>query len=98
MVTEAGAPLLRRVSPAIEMLDDLEGPLLPDGSELAGRLRLSLPQSFEPWWKLLGMFQRAYPGIKVSIHSTERRVDLVSDGVDVALRVGALNDDSIVAR
>lgn len=98
VVTEAGARLLAQVGPGIEILNEFESASPQDDSRLNGRLRLSMPQSFGPWWELLGDFQRLHPGIKVSIHSTERRLDLLADGVDVALRVGAISDDTVVAR
>lgn len=98
VVTEAGARLLAQVSPGIEMLSEFESSSVLESPALSGRLRLSLPQSFRPVWQLLGRFQRENPNIRVSVHSTERRVDLVADGIDVALRVGALSDDTIVAR
>ncbi|WP_372393363.1 LysR family transcriptional regulator [Xanthomonas sp. NCPPB 3582] len=97
-VTEAGTRLLAQVSPGIEMLSEFESTSLLESPTLSGRLRLSLPQSFKPVWQLLGRFQRENPNIRVSVHSTERRVDLVADGIDVALRVGAISDDTIVAR
>ncbi|MHA6833489.1 LysR family transcriptional regulator [Ralstonia pseudosolanacearum] len=97
-VTDAGARLLAQIGPGVEILNEFESTSQLDNSQLVGRLRLSLPQSFGPWWELLGQFQRLNPGIKVSIYSTERRVDLLSDGVDVALRVGSISDESVVAR
>jgi DNA-binding transcriptional LysR family regulator len=69
-----------------------------DQARLKGRLRLSLPQTFEPWWDLLAAFQRRYPDIEVYVYSTERRLDLVEDGIDVALRVGAIIHEAMVAR
>lgn len=98
VVTEAGARLLAQVAPGIEMLNEFESTSVLESPTLSGRLRLSLPQSFRPLWQLLGRFQREHPNIKVSVYSTERRVDLLADGVDVALRVGAISDDSIIAR
>ncbi|MDR8071907.1 LysR family transcriptional regulator [Burkholderia cenocepacia] len=97
-VTDAGARLLAQIGPGVEMLNEFENTAQLDSTQLTGRLRLSLPQSFGPWWELLGMFQRLNPGIRVSIYSTERRVDLLSDGIDVALRVGAISDESVVTR
>jgi DNA-binding transcriptional LysR family regulator len=61
-------------------------------------LRLSLPPTFEPWWELLAIFQQRYPDIRVHVYSTERRVDLVEDGIDVALRVGSITHETMVAR
>ena len=97
-VTEAGSRLFEHASGGIEALQEAERLIMSAQARLVGRLRLSLPQSFEPWWELLGLFQRAHPDIQVSVYSTERRVDLLADGVDVALRVGAIADDTVVAR
>jgi DNA-binding transcriptional LysR family regulator len=47
---------------------------------------------------LLAAFQRRYPDIEVYVYSTERRVDLSEDGIDVALRVGAIVHEAMVAR
>lgn len=71
---------------------------MSDQARLKGRLRLSLPQTVEPWWELLATFQRRYPDIQVFVYSTERRVDLIEDGIDVALRVGPIVHETMVAR
>jgi DNA-binding transcriptional LysR family regulator len=55
-----------------------------------------LPQTFEAWWKLLAAFQRRYPELEVYIYSTERRMDPIEDGIDVALRVGAIVHEAMV--
>jgi DNA-binding transcriptional LysR family regulator len=47
---------------------------------------------------LLAAFQRRYPDIQVYVYSTERRMDLIEDGIDVALRVGAIVHKAMVAR
>jgi DNA-binding transcriptional LysR family regulator len=57
-----------------------------------------LPQTFEPWWDLLAAFQRRYPEIQVYVYSTERRMDLIEDGIDVALRIGTIVHEAMVAR
>jgi len=97
-VTEAGGRLYEHASGGIEALQEAERSLLNEQTRLKGRLRLSLPQSFEPWWDLIGAFQRRYPDIQVSVHATERRVDLVADGIDVALRVGPIVHETVVAQ
>ena len=47
---------------------------------------------------LLAAFQRHYPDIQIYVYSTERRLDLIEDGIDVALRVGAIVHETMVAR
>ena len=89
-LTDAGARLYEHASRGIEVLLEAEQAVVSDQARLKGRLRLSLPQTFEPWWDLLAAFQRRYPEIQVYVYSTERRMALIEDGVDVALRVGAV--------
>lgn len=97
-LTDAGTRLYEHAGRGIETLLDAELAVASDQAHLKGRLRLSLPQTFEPWWDLLAAFQRRYPDIQIHVYSTERRVDLVEDGIDVALRVGAIVHEAMVAR
>jgi DNA-binding transcriptional LysR family regulator len=89
-LTDAGARLYEHASRGIEALLEAEQAVVSDQARLKGRLRLSLPQTFEPWWDLLAAFQRRYPEIEVYVYSTERRMDLIEDGIDIALRLGAI--------
>lgn len=97
-LTDAGARLYEHASRGIEALSEAEQAVVSDQAQLKGRLRLSLPPAFEPWWELLSQFQHRYPGIQLHVFSTERRVDLVEDGIDVALRVGTIVHETMVAR
>ncbi len=97
-LTDAGTRLFEYASRGLETLAEGEEALRADQARLKGRLRLSLPTGFEPWWELLGAFQRQYPDIQLSVYATDRRVDLIQDGIDVALRVGAIQHEAMVAR
>ena len=97
-LTDAGARLYEHASRGIEALLEAEQAVMDDQARLKGRLRLSLPQTFEPWWDLLAAFQRRYPEIEVYVYSTERRMDPIEDGIDVALRIGAIVHEAMVAR
>jgi DNA-binding transcriptional LysR family regulator len=96
-LTDAGSRLYEHASRSIEALLEAEQAVVSDQAHLKGRLRLSLPQTFEPWWELLAAFQRRYPDIQVYVYSSNRRVDLIEDGIDVALRVGAIVHETMVA-
>lgn len=96
-LTDAGERLYEHASRGLEVLSEGAEAVRSDQARLKGRLRLSIPPSMEPWWELLGAFQQQYPDIRLSVFSTERRVDLVQDGIDVALRIGAIVDESMVA-
>lgn len=72
------------------------------GSEDApgGRLRIDLPTEFARSTVLpaLPTFMERYPGIELELSSTDRRVDLIQEGMDCALRVGGIVDETLVAR
>jgi DNA-binding transcriptional LysR family regulator len=97
-LTDAGARLYEHASRGIEALVEGEQAVMSDQARLKGRLRVSLPPTFEPWWELLAAFGQRYPDIRVHVYTTERRVDLIEDGIDVALRVGTIAHESMVAR
>ncbi|UEP29612.1 MULTISPECIES: LysR family transcriptional regulator [unclassified Burkholderia] len=96
--TEAGARLYEHASRGVELLAEGEEAVVSDQARLKGRLRLSLPPGFDVWWTLLSSFRKQYPDIQLHAYATERRVDLIEDGIDVALRVGAIAHESMVAR
>lgn len=97
-LTDAGTRLFEHANRGIEALVEAEQAVVNDQAPLKGRLRLSLPPAFEPWWALLSAFQERYPDIRVHVYTTERRVDLIEDGIDVALRVGEIAHETMVAR
>lgn len=65
-----------------------------------GLLRLSVPVSFGRTHVLphLADFLRLHPGIELDLLMTDRYVDLVAEGVTLAIRIGRLDDSSLVAR
>lgn len=97
-LTDAGTKLYEQASRGLELMAEGEELVRSDQRRLRGRLRLSIPPGFEPWWTLLAEFQKQYPEIQIAVFSTERRVDLAQDGIDVALRIGTLADESMVAK
>lgn len=97
-LTVAGSRLYDLANRGIETLREAEESLVSDQSQLNGRLRLSLPPTFEPWWQLLALFQQRYPNIQLQVFCTERRVNLIEDGIDVALRVGAIVHETMIAK
>jgi DNA-binding transcriptional LysR family regulator len=97
-LTDAGTRLYEHASRGIEALLEAEQAVVSDQARLKGRLRLSFPPTVQPWWDLLAAFQRRYPDIQIYVYSTVRRLDLIEDGIDVALRVGAVVHEGMVAR
>jgi DNA-binding transcriptional LysR family regulator len=102
----------RRVSltPDGELLAERARALLADAGEiealfqqdqqLGGRLRVDLPVrlALDVVLPALPGFLAAHPALQVELSCTDRRVDLVEDGFDCVLRVGAVHDPMLVAR
>lgn len=97
-LTDAGLLLYEHASRGVDALHEGELAVTSHQHVLKGRLRLSIPPSFEPWWELLAAFQREHPDIQVAVYTTERAVDLSVEGVDVALRIGPVLHESLVAK
>ncbi len=68
-------------------------------AEPSGRLRVSMPADFATvvLGRLLGEFIARYPAISLELDLTPRRVDLIGENFDLALRMGSLPDDASLA-
>lgn len=69
-------------------------------SQPRGTIRLSAPLSFavEHLGSLLPAFLQRYPDVCVEVDLSDRPVDLISEGYDLVLRIGVLEDSSLIAR
>ncbi|MGJ8690979.1 MAG: LysR family transcriptional regulator [Thalassotalea sp.] len=97
-LTESGTTLYEFVSRGLEEMDAGLLALDERETELKGLLRLSAPPNFSPLHRMINKFQQLYPNIVVDLYVTEKKVDLIEDGIDVALRVGDVGNESAVAR
>ena len=99
-LTEDGAAFFERCRRVLADLDEAERVLTQARLAPAGRLRLDLPVQFGRLkiLPLLGAFRDAYPALQLDVTFTDRFIDLVEEGVDVAVRVGALQSSSLIAR
>lgn len=99
-LTEAGQIYYERCKRIVEearLAHEQLGELLAQPS---GVLRASLPVDFanSTLAPLIAEFARRYPGIRFEFDLTPRRVDLVSEPFDIAIRMGASEDSTLVAR
>lgn len=97
-LTAAGSVLYDYAARGVEELQAGKLALDSRESEIKGTLRLSAPPNFEPWWDLIRDFQKDFPNVEVDLFVTERKVELIEDGIDVALRIGEVMQLSAVAR
>ncbi len=74
--------------------------ILPLQSEPTGKLRVSAPESLATSLlpDALSNFQQQFPKIDLDIHISGSFVDLIEEGIDIALRVGSMEDSSLIAR
>jgi DNA-binding transcriptional LysR family regulator len=65
-----------------------------------GKIRITMPQSLiiSGFGRLLIEFQLQYPEIELDVIASGRIEDLVEEGIDIALRVGQLEDSSLISR
>lgn len=98
--TTEGAVLAERGRQLIEDLDALTGDLRETASDVAGTLRVTLPAAFGRMYvsPLLPEFIARHPRVRLGVNLTDRMVDLVGGGMDLAVRIGGLQDSGLVAR
>jgi len=99
-LTQAGEVFASYSHQIMSDVREAEQSVLPLQSEPQGRLRILSPESLAISLlpeALLG-FQQKFPKIELDIHVSGRLVNLVEEGIDVALRVGKLEDSSLIAR
>lgn len=99
VLTEHGTRLLESGVPHLQrMLDAIDGLAQSEG-DLRGTLRVSctVDHAGQSLARHLVEFAQLHPGIQVDLRATDRVVDVVRDGIDVAMRMGWLRDSSLRA-
>lgn len=98
--TDAGAMYYERCASIAAQIAEANGEVLARQSEPAGLLRLSAPALYGR--RYLGPVIRRYllqnPKTRVEVVLSDRRVDLVEEGFDLALRIGKLDESTFAAR
>jgi DNA-binding transcriptional LysR family regulator len=99
-LTDFGRGLADRAARIYAEAEDIENVALETTRRPRGVVRLAVPSSFGTHWvsPLLPDFFRRYPDISIDLHSSHEKIDLVGGGFDAALRIGALEDSSLVAK
>ncbi|MEX1368863.1 MAG: LysR substrate-binding domain-containing protein [Nannocystaceae bacterium] len=99
-LTAVGERFYDECSQALELLSDAENAVLAKHHTVSGRLRATVPTGLGHEWLtcVLAEFVQHYPQIQLEVVYLDRRVDLVAEGFDVAVRVGAMPDSSMIVR
>lgn len=99
-LTEIGVEVLYEAQRSVEIGDAIGAMVSNRLAGVRGRISLAAPPSIADsvLVPLLAEFQAQYPDVTVQALVSERKVDLIAEGVDLAFRVGRLADSSLVAR
>ncbi|MGN2253807.1 LysR family transcriptional regulator [Frateuria sp. GZRe12] len=98
--TPEGRLLAEQGRALVEDLDALTTDLRQSAVSVSGTLRMTLPAAFGRQYlsPLLPEFLARHPKLRLSAHLSDEMQDLVGAGYDLAIRIGALDDSSLIAR
>lgn len=98
--TEAGLAFYRRVKPAVAEIGEARLEAASRRDEPSGLLRIAAPVQFAVAFVVpaVAQFRRRYPKIEVDLKASDEAVDVVGDGIDLAVRIRELPDSSLRAR
>ncbi|MFG6416856.1 LysR substrate-binding domain-containing protein [Roseateles sp. DC23W] len=98
-LTADGELLAERAQVLLADAGEIES-LFQQDAQLTGRLRVDLPVrlALDVVLPALPAFLAAHPGLAIEVSCSDRRVDLIEEGFDCVLRVGAVHDPMLVAR
>lgn len=99
-LTEAGTRYQHLAQQVLNDIDDMESQLGDLQGEARGVLRISAPVSFaiRHMAPLLSEFQKDHPAVGIDLQLNDRKVDIVEEGFDIALRIGHLKSSSLIAK
>lgn len=99
-LTEAGEVFYERSRQGLEEIDEASAQVSRLQDAPRGTLRINAPMSFGILHlaPAIGEFQKIYPDLMVDMHLDDRKLDIVEEGFDVAVRITNMADSSLVAR
>lgn len=99
-VTDSGRSFYERGGRILADLEEAEAAVQQEHGELRGTLRVALPLSFgvRHMGGPIAAFSKLHPKVDFELDLNDRRIDLIEDNIDVAIRIGRLPDSSLIAR
>ena len=100
MLTDAGERFLERARRILADVEEAEGAVQAERTQPTGRLVVSAPLGFgrRHVTPLMSTYLKRYPDVAGDLRLSDRMVNLVEEGIDIAVRIGHLPDSSLVAR
>ncbi len=99
-LTQDGQIYFERCRDVLATLEEMESLFQHEPATLSGRLRVDMPVNLASDYIIpqLPAFLQQYPGIELELSSSDRRVDVIREGFDCVVRIGALEDSGLIAR
>jgi DNA-binding transcriptional LysR family regulator len=99
-VTQEGQMFFERCTRGLDEIRQAEDELLSKQSEPQGLLKITSPIELGSIIlpKVIEKFRNQFPKINIDVYLSDRTVDIVSEGFDLAIRVGELKDSSLIAK
>lgn len=99
-LTDVGRRYLEHAQRIVSELEAAQSSVDEAQAEPLGQVRLTAPLALaqELLAPVLAEYARLYPKVRVSLDATNRRVDIVEEGIDLALRVGEITDSRLIVR
>jgi DNA-binding transcriptional LysR family regulator len=99
-LTEAGAQYYERAKAILGLVEQTHEEIRTSQARPSGVIRLSCTSAFgiRHLCRILFAFQEQQPRIKIELNLTDERIDLIKEGMDLVVRMGALGDSGLVAR
>ncbi|WP_420413493.1 LysR family transcriptional regulator [Roseibium sp.] len=99
-LTDVGAAYLERSRPLLEQMDELDSLVRERQTALSGPIRLTAPTGFGSTKLVQALipFLKENPDVELDMKLTDNRVALVEEGFDLAVRIGALRDSTLIAK
>jgi DNA-binding transcriptional LysR family regulator len=99
-LTEAGETFLQRAEAVLDAAAELDDSMSAAPGRLEGRIRMTGPATLGTYRLagIVGRFCEANPAVTVEMILSDRRADLVAEGFDFAVRIGELQNSTMIAR
>ncbi len=99
-VTEVGQAYYERCGDVLADIDEMENAVGDATASARGKLRINAPMTFGTMHlsRAIAEYQCEQPEVSVDLTLDDRVVDIVSEGYDIAIRIGRLRESSLVAR
>ena len=99
-LTDTGALYLARCEPLLDGFDELAELVKTAETSLKGPIRITAPTGFGALRLApsLATFAALHDEVEVDLQLSDRRIDIVEEGVDLAIRIGPMRDSSLIAK